>query len=151
MLNCWDEDPHPRPRFSSLVQGLSDMLEEEAGYFNLSRSLSWKKEPEQRSVASPAGPALLTIVEGGEEAEEEGEGGEDGEEVGGEDGEEDEGRVGRKGVLERMLSWRILPVVWRERTHIHLLRISHLFKKHIILFTQPLRLTLIIISNKLIF
>ena len=97
MLNCWDEDPHPRPRFSSLVQGLSDMLEEEAGYFNLSRSLSWKKEPEQRSVASPAGPALLTIVEGGEEAEEEGEGGEDGEEVGGKDGEEDEGRVGRKG------------------------------------------------------
>ena len=41
------------------------MLEEEAGYFNLSRTLSWKKEPEQRSVASPAGPALLTIEEGG--------------------------------------------------------------------------------------
>ena len=40
------------------------MLEEEAGYLNLSLTLSWKKEPEQRSVASPA---LLTIEEGGEE------------------------------------------------------------------------------------
>ena len=59
------------------------MLEEEAGYFNLSRSLSWKKEPEQRSVAFPAGPALLTIEEGGEEGKEEEEG--------------EEGRVGREG------------------------------------------------------
>ena len=74
------------------------MLEEEAGYFNLSRSLSWKKEPEQRSVASPAVPRLLTIEEGEEEGEVGGEGGEeDGEEVGGEDGEEDEGREGRTG------------------------------------------------------
>ena len=100
MLNCWYEDPEQRPRFSSLVQGLSDMLEEEAGYFNLSRSLSWKKEPEQRFVASPAGPALLTIVEGGDEGEEGEEGGEDGEEVGGEDGEEEAGekeRTGRTG------------------------------------------------------
>ena len=100
MLNCWYEDPHQRPRFSSLVQGFSDMLEEEAGYFNLSRSLSWKKEPEQRSVASPAGPALLTIEEGEEEGEEMG--GEEGEEVGGEEGgekggEEDEGRKGIEG------------------------------------------------------
>ena len=67
MFNCWYEDPHQRPRFSSLVQGLSNMLEEEAGYLNLSLTLSWKKEPEQRSVAFPAGPALLTIEEGGEE------------------------------------------------------------------------------------
>ena len=71
------------------MQGLSDMLEEEAGYFNLSRSLSWKKEPEQRSVASPAGPALVTIEEGEEEEEEEGE----------EEGEE--GKVGRKGRVGR--------------------------------------------------
>ena len=41
------------------------MLEEEAGYFNLSHSLSWNKEPEQQSVALPAVPALLTIEEGG--------------------------------------------------------------------------------------
>ena len=67
MFNCWYEDPHQRPRFSGLVQRLSNMLEEEAGYLNLSLSLSWKKEPEQRSVASPAGPALLTIEEGREE------------------------------------------------------------------------------------
>ena len=69
------------------------MLEEEAGYFNLSRSLSWKKEPEQRSVASPAGPALLTIEEGEEEEGEE-MGGEEGGEKG---GEEDEGRKGIEG------------------------------------------------------
>ena len=70
MLNCWYNDPDQRPRFSSLVQDLSDMLEEEAGYFNLSRTLSWKKEPEQRSVASPAEPVLLTIEEGGKEGRE---------------------------------------------------------------------------------
>ena len=114
MLNCWYEDPEQRPRFSSLVQGLSDMLEEEAGYFNLSRSLSWKKEPEQRFVVSPAGPALLTIVEGEEEGkekedEEEGEegeeGGEDREEVGGEDGEEErKGRTGEDVELENLAS-----------------------------------------------
>ena len=59
------------------------MLEEEAGYFNLSRTLSWKKEPEQRSVASPAEPALLTIEEGGKEGREGREG--------------SEGREGREG------------------------------------------------------
>ena len=96
MLNCWYEDPHQRPRFSSLVQGFSDMLEEEAGYFNLSRSLSWKKEPEQRSVASPAVPRLLTIEEGEEKGEEKG--GEVGGEEGGEKGgEKDEGRERSEG------------------------------------------------------
>ena len=69
MFNCWYEDPLQRPRFSGLVQGLSDMLEEEAGYFNLSRSLSWKKQGESlaKVVSAVSPPRLCTIEEGEKE------------------------------------------------------------------------------------
>lgn len=41
--SCWDGDPQNRPRFADLVQQFSDLLEQEAGYLDLCRSLSWRK------------------------------------------------------------------------------------------------------------
>ena len=42
MTICWKSDPEERTRFADLVQQFSNMLEQEAGYLNLHRSLSWR-------------------------------------------------------------------------------------------------------------
>ena len=39
---CWHESPEERPTFSSLVQEMSALLEEEAGYVDLYSTLNWK-------------------------------------------------------------------------------------------------------------
>ena len=35
MLNCWEMEPDNRPNFSSIVNSLSESLEEMADYYNL--------------------------------------------------------------------------------------------------------------------
>ena len=39
---CWNESPEQRPTFLDLVDLISTTLEKEAGYLDLSCSLSWK-------------------------------------------------------------------------------------------------------------
>ena len=51
LIVCWKSDPQKRAKFAILTQQLSKMLEEEAGYLDLSCSLSWKvMEKEERSL-----------------------------------------------------------------------------------------------------
>ena len=66
MVSCWCLDIHQRPRFSGLVTKFSDLLERDAGYLELSRSLSWRKTgtPLKEESASAAGPHALQSVEG---------------------------------------------------------------------------------------
>ena len=44
MILCWNVDPQERPRFSKLVNNFSDLLEQDADYLELSRSLSCKEK-----------------------------------------------------------------------------------------------------------
>ena len=48
MYVCWNESPEQRPTFLDLVDLISITLEEEAGYLDLSRSLSWKNPVQGR-------------------------------------------------------------------------------------------------------
>ena len=97
MLNCWYNDPHQRPRFATLVQSLSDVLEEEADYFSLSRSLSWKKKG-KKPLSAVLPSELLTVEEGEKEEEKEEEEEEEEEEK--EEEEEEEEEEEREGSTE---------------------------------------------------
>ena len=44
MTSCWNVDSHERPRFRNLVGRFSNLLERDAGYLELSRSLSCKRK-----------------------------------------------------------------------------------------------------------
>ena len=63
MLLCWSIDAAERPKFSSLVNTVSGLLERDSGYLtlthtsesdclSLSRSLSWKKTAPSESVTA---------------------------------------------------------------------------------------------------
>ena len=71
MVSCWCVDSHQRPRFSDLVSKFSDLLERDAGYLELSRSLSWKKTGASLKEESAAGLHALQSVEEEEIDEEE--------------------------------------------------------------------------------
>ena len=60
VMSCWDADPQNRPKFADLVQQLSDVLEQEAGYLDLRRSLSWRK-PQMKEDSMTDTPALQSI------------------------------------------------------------------------------------------
>ena len=45
-MQCWSFNPQDRPKFQSLVLKLSDMLERESGYLDLSTSFCWKNDSE---------------------------------------------------------------------------------------------------------
>ena len=44
MHSCWNEAPEQRPTFLELVEQISATLEEEAGYLEMSHSLTWKTQ-----------------------------------------------------------------------------------------------------------
>ena len=73
MVSCWCVDSHQRPRFSDLDSKFSDLLERDAGYLELSRSLSWKKTGAslKEESASAAELHALQSVEEEEEIDEE--------------------------------------------------------------------------------
>ena len=52
---CWNESSEQRPTFLDLVQQISTTLEEEAGYLDFSRSLSWKNQEQGEYSQSPSG------------------------------------------------------------------------------------------------
>ena len=52
-----------RPRFRNLVSRLNNLLERDAGYLELSRSLSWKKNIQQKSSATSVLSTALSIEE----------------------------------------------------------------------------------------
>ena len=65
MIVCWNHDPQERAKFVSLTQQLSNILEQEAGYLDLRRSLSWRAHQKPQKIASGAkAPALQSIGEG---------------------------------------------------------------------------------------
>lgn len=51
---CWNESPEQRPTFLNLVDFISTTLEEEAGYLDLSRSLSWKNPVQEEYSQNPS-------------------------------------------------------------------------------------------------
>lgn len=62
MLLCWHLNPRKRPRFSSLVTKLSEIIEVEAGYLDLSQS--FVLETGVQSHSSPDTTVTLpTIIE----------------------------------------------------------------------------------------
>ena len=69
MIICWSSDPQERAKFASLTQQLSNLLEQEAGYLDLRRSLSWRthRKPQKKAKA----PVLQSIDESVTEKEEE--------------------------------------------------------------------------------
>ena len=73
MVSCWCVDSHKRPRFSDLVTKFSDLLERDAGYLELSRSLSWRKTGASLTEESTSASGLhaLQSVEEEEEIDEE--------------------------------------------------------------------------------
>ena len=53
-MQCWSFNSQDRPKFQSLVLKLSDMLERESGYLDLSTSFCWKNDSEKPlSVSLP--------------------------------------------------------------------------------------------------
>ena len=44
MHSCWNEAPEQRPAFIELAEQVSATLEEEAGYLEMSHSLTWKTQ-----------------------------------------------------------------------------------------------------------
>jgi len=59
MIACWSSDPQERAKFASLTQQLSNLLEQEAGYLDLQRSLSWRTHRKPQKKASRAKPPVL--------------------------------------------------------------------------------------------
>lgn len=53
MTICWNSDPEKRTKFTDLVQQFSNLLEQEAGYLNLRRSLSWRTRKKTFVVKTP--------------------------------------------------------------------------------------------------
>lgn len=67
MASCWSADSHQRPKFEGLLCNISDLLEVDAGYLELSCSINWKdKEPLDLSTAAAS---LLTSDRANEEEE----------------------------------------------------------------------------------
>ena len=62
MSVCWNSDPHGRAKFADLSQQLSNMLEQEAGYLSLRRSLTWKTRGETPKKAAMAKAPILQSV-----------------------------------------------------------------------------------------
>ena len=69
IVSCWSLDSRQRPRFSGLVSIFSDLLERDAGYLELSRSLSWRSKG--RSLKATRIPSTHTITLQNAEEEEE--------------------------------------------------------------------------------
>jgi len=63
MSVCWNSDPQGRAKFADLEQQLSNMLEQEAVYLSLRRSLSWKTRGETPKKAAMAKAPILQSVE----------------------------------------------------------------------------------------
>ena len=65
MILCWNVDPQERPRFSKLVNNFSDLLEQDADYLELSRSVSCKEKhfPSHTSLAESGLPTMMTVQE----------------------------------------------------------------------------------------
>ena len=53
MTICWNSDPEKRTKFTDLVQQFSNLLEQEAGYLNRRRSLSWRTRKKAFVVKTP--------------------------------------------------------------------------------------------------
>ena len=51
ITDCLYTDQHKHPKFFDLVEQLSNILEQEAGYLDLGRSLSWRKPEIPQGVA----------------------------------------------------------------------------------------------------
>ena len=62
---CWNVDSQKRPRFSKLVNNFSDILEQDAGYLELSQSLSSKEKhfPPHTPLAESGLPTMMTVQE----------------------------------------------------------------------------------------
>ena len=72
MIMCWKSDPQGWAKFATLTQQLSDLLEQEAGYLDLRRSLSWRAHRKPQKKASKAlAPVLQSVDEGVMEKQEE--------------------------------------------------------------------------------
>ena len=65
MIACWSNDPKERAKFASLTQQLSSLLEQEAGYLDLRRSLSWSTHRKPQKKASRAKPPDLQSTDEG--------------------------------------------------------------------------------------
>ena len=63
ILACWNEEPEQRPLFVNIVQQISATLEQEAGYVDFSRSLSWKKQPAVQGRKGSAGIKIRKDVQ----------------------------------------------------------------------------------------
>ena len=59
MIACWSSDPQERAKFASLTQKFSNLLEQEAGYLDLCRSLSWRTHRMPQKKAFKAKPPVL--------------------------------------------------------------------------------------------
>lgn len=63
IVDCWYTDQHNRPKFNELVQQLSTLLEQEAGYLDLGQSLSWREHSQPQDIASRASVPTIQKVE----------------------------------------------------------------------------------------
>ena len=65
MISCWNADSQKRLRFSKLVNNFSDLLEQDAGYLELSQSLSSKDKhfPPHIPLTKSELPTMMTVQE----------------------------------------------------------------------------------------
>ena len=63
MMSCWQEDHYKRPRFSTLVNTLGDLLESDAGYLQLSQLPISKEKGHPKESPTVSGQPTITMKE----------------------------------------------------------------------------------------